>query len=146
MAATVLRGITNSPVTTAIHALCRQALTMLGGADPVREARLLAQLAVTVDPFSSTSEPGLGRRALLAAEATGDPEARFLALQARQWELASPAHVLERLSIGERAVLLGHEARREEYTAWGHVWRMDALWELNRRVPFDAELAAFAAL
>jgi DNA-binding CsgD family transcriptional regulator len=145
-AAIVLRGITNSPVTPQIHALCREALAMLQGADPVREARVLAQLAVTVDPFSSAGEPGLGQRALQAAEATGDPDARFLAMQARQMELVDGAHVLERLSIGERAVRLGHETGLDEYAAWGHVWRMDAFWELGRRVPLDAELAAFVGL
>lgn len=61
-AAIVLRGITNSPVTAQIHAMCREALSMLRGADPVREARVLAQLAVTVDPFSSADEPELSRQ------------------------------------------------------------------------------------
>jgi DNA-binding CsgD family transcriptional regulator len=144
--ATVLRGITNSPVTPQIHAMCREALAMLDGVDPVREARVLAHLAVTADPFSSASEPGLSQRALRAAEATGDPEARFLAMQARQTELVEGRHVLERLSLGERAVHLGHETGLDEYTAWGHAWRMDAFWELGRRVQLDAELAAFTGV
>ncbi|MGI5290258.1 ATP-binding protein [Nonomuraea polychroma] len=145
-AATVLRGITNSPITPQVHAMCREALVMLGEADPVRQARLLAQLAVTADPFSSATESGLGRRALRAAEATGDPDARFLALQARQAELVDGAHVLERLSIGERAVGLGRETGLDEYTAWGHAWRIDAFWELGRRIQLDAEMAAFAGV
>lgn len=142
-AATVLRGITNSPVTRQLHALSREALAALRGADPVREARLLAQLAVTADPFTD-AEPGLSQRALRAAEAVGDPDARFLAMQARQTELVDGQYVLERLALGERAVRLGTETHRDEYAAWGHKWRMDAFWELARRVPADAELAALS--
>ncbi len=68
----------------------------------------------------------------------------FLALQARGTELTGARYVLERLSLGDRAVRLGREAGRPEYAAWGHLWRLGALAELGRRVPYDAELAAFA--
>ncbi len=145
-AATVIQGITNSPLTGQIHTLCREALTMLGGSDPVREARVLAQFAVTADPFALAADPGLGQRALLAAEATGDPEARFLAMQARHSELVDARYVLERLSLGERAVRLGREIRRDTYVAWGHTWRLEAFWELGRRAQVDTELAALTGL
>jgi tetratricopeptide (TPR) repeat protein len=145
-AATVLRGITNSPMTAQIHAMSRDALAMLRGADPVREAKVLAQLAITADPFASGSEPGLGQRALQTAEATGDPDARFLAMQARHTELVDGRHALERLSIGERAIRLAHETGRDEYAGWGHTWRLDAFWELGHRVQLDAELVAFAGV
>ncbi|NYJ33469.1 ATP-binding protein [Nocardiopsis aegyptia] len=145
-AAVVLRGVTNSPLTSRVHALCREALTLLGNADPVRRARLLAQLAVTADPFAVGEAPDWGTRALRAAEATGDPDARFLALQARRTELTEGRHVLERLSLGERAVRLGREAGIDEYVAWGHAWRLDAFWELGRRVQIDAELAELSSL
>ena len=145
-AATVLRGITNSPLTAEIHAMSREALVMLRGTDPVREAKVLAQLAITADPFAGGREPGLSRRALQTAEATGDPDARFLAMQARHGDLVDGRHVLERLSIGERAIRLADEAGRQEYAAWGHTWRLDSFWELGRRVQLDAELAAFAGV
>ena len=149
-AATVLRGVTDSSVTAQIHALCQLALPLLGDAEPVRRARVLAQLVVTADPFGPApqateddGEPGLGRRALQEAEACGDPDAVFLALQARGTELTGARYVLERLSLGARAVRLSREVGRPEYAAWGHLWRLGALAELGRRVPFDAELAAF---
>jgi DNA-binding CsgD family transcriptional regulator len=145
-AATVLRGITNSPVTTEIHAMCREALAMLRGADQVREAKVLAQLVVTADPFAARGERDLGQRALRIAEATGDPDARFLAMQARHTELVDSRHVLARLSIGERALRLADETGRHEYAAWGLTWRLDAFWELGRRLQLDAELAAFAGV
>ncbi|MFF9625033.1 ATP-binding protein [Streptomyces griseosporeus] len=145
-AATVVRGITNSPLTAELHALCEDALTLLGDDDPVRQARLLAQSAATLDPFVSARAPETSHRALLAAEACGDPDALFLALQARHTALVDGRHVLERLAIGERALRLGRDTGRAEPTAWGHAWRMDAFWELGRRVQLDAELAAFGDL
>ena len=145
-AATVLRGILNSPVTAQIHAMCREALAMLSGVDPIREARVLAQLAVTADPFSASDTHGLGQRALEAAEATGDVDAHFFAMQALQTEKVAPAYVLDRLSIGERAIRLGRETGDDEYAAWGHTWRMNVFWELGRRVQLDAELATLGGL
>jgi DNA-binding CsgD family transcriptional regulator len=143
-AATVLRGITNSPVTAQIHAMCGEALALLQGTDPVREAKMLAQLAITADPFADGRDLSLSQRALQIAEATGDPDARFLAMQACHTDLVNGRHVLERLSIGERAIRLAQQTSRDEYAAWGHVWRLDAFWELGRRVQLDAELATFA--
>lgn len=144
-AAVVVRGIAMDPVCDEVHALCRDALTLLAGRDPVREARLLGQLAVTADRWAGRAETGLSERALLAAEATGDPDARFLALQARHADLLDVRYAAERLSIGERAVQLGRETGRGDYGVWGHVWRADAFWELSRRVQLDTEIAAMAA-
>lgn len=148
-AATVIRGISNAnadPLCGEIHALCRQALVLLDGADPVREARVLAQLAITADAFASSGDAERSERALRLAETTGDPDARSLALQARQVELVHPRHLLERLSIGEQAAKLGQESGQHEYLAWGHVWRMDAFWELGQRAQLDRELAGFATV
>jgi DNA-binding CsgD family transcriptional regulator len=141
-AATVLRGIVlNTPVCAEIHTMCREALEMPHEEDLVREARVLAQLAYTASPWAADQDLELGQRARRAAEATGDPDAIFLALQASDIRL-----VLERLANGERAVQLGREHGRDEYLAWGHLWRMNAFLELGRRVQFDAELTAFASL
>jgi DNA-binding NarL/FixJ family response regulator len=145
-AATVLRGITNSPVTAEIHALSREALAMIGGTDPVREAKLLAQLAITADRMADGADPGWSRRALQTAEATGDADARFIAMQARHSDLVDPRHVLERLSLGERAIRLAQETGHEEYAAWGHAWRIDAFWELGRRVQLDGGLTALGRI
>lgn len=61
---------------------------------------------MTADPLAGGVEPGLSERALLAAEATGDPDAVFLALQARHADLIDPGGAHERLAAGERAVQL----------------------------------------
>jgi DNA-binding CsgD family transcriptional regulator len=145
-AATVVRGLTHSAMCEEIHEMCREALAMLQGADPVRVARLLGQLVVTASPWASDVDSGISQEALRIAEATGDPDARFLAMQARQTDLTNVRHVLERLAIGERAVLLGRETGRDEYLAWGHLWRMDAFSGLGRRLQLDAELTAFTGV
>jgi tetratricopeptide (TPR) repeat protein len=91
-------------------------------------------------------EPGLSDRALAAAEQAGDTDARFLALQARHADRIDFRCSAERLQIGTRALTLGREAGRADYAAWGHVWRMNALSELGRRVELDAELTAYTAV
>jgi hypothetical protein len=103
-------------VTPQIHALCREALSRL-------DARVLAQLAATADPFGPEVEPDLGERALAAAESSGDAEAMSLALQARHTELLDPRHVHERLALGARAI--------EFDPCWGHTWRLNAFAEMG---------------
>jgi DNA-binding CsgD family transcriptional regulator len=73
-------------------------------------------------------------------------DARFLALQARVNELVDIRYTLERLAVGERAVRLGRESGRDDYLAWGHAWRLDAFWQLGRRVQMDAEVTALATV
>jgi tetratricopeptide (TPR) repeat protein len=153
-AALVIRGLTNDPVCDRIHLLCREALALLGEELPagrprdqqVLRARLLGQLAVTANPMAGGPEPGLSDRALAAAEQAGDTDARFLALQARHADRIDFRCSAERLEIGTRALALGREAGRADYTAWGHVWRMNAFGELGRRVELDAEMTAYAAV
>lgn len=144
-AAMVIRGIVNDPITDEIHALCREALVLLDGRDPVLQARLLGQLAFTANAWSG-AEPGLSERALLAAEATGDADARFLALQARHTDLTDFRCAPERLALGAQAVRLGRDFGRDEYVAWGHVARIEAFWQLSRRLRLDAELRALETI
>jgi DNA-binding CsgD family transcriptional regulator len=145
-AALVIRGLTNDPVMDRIHLLCREALSVLGQDQPVLRARLLGQLAVTANPMAGGPEPGLSDRALVAAEQAGDPDAEFLALQARHADRVDFRCSAERLEIGTRAVELGRRTGRQDYAAWGHVWRVDALNDLGRRIELDAELTAYTAV
>ncbi len=145
-AALVIRGLTNDPICDRIHLLCREALSVLGEDQPVLRARLLGQLAVTANPMAGGPEPGLSDRALDAAERAGDTDAQFLALQAWHADRLDFRCSAERLEIGSQAVELGHRTGRQDYAAWGHVWRMDALSELGRRTELDTELASYAAV
>ncbi|TYC16110.1 AAA family ATPase [Actinomadura syzygii] len=140
-AATAPRADYFSGLTGRVHALCEEALPLLAGTDPVRETRLLAQLAITADPWQADAVAGLGERALAAAEATGDPDALLLALEARHTELVHPRHVERRLALCEQAVRQGPEC-----ALWGRFWRLSAFTELGRRVEFDTELAALGRL
>jgi hypothetical protein len=86
MAATVIRAITNSAVTGRVHALCIEALARLGDTDPVREARVHAQLVATSNAFV------LDQEHLGALSEIDDAEATFLRLQARRAELLDAHH------------------------------------------------------
>nr|MDQ6900501.1 AAA family ATPase [Candidatus Dormibacteraeota bacterium] len=129
-----------------IDQLCTEALERLPESDLSRRARLLAQRSLVAHPFAPRPEPPLGIAALHTAEASGDPDARFMALQARKEELVAPEYCLERLSVGDRALRLAGEGGHSEHAAWGRIWRIDTLWELGRRPQLDAEVAVFAAL
>ena len=95
-----------------MHELCVDALARLGESDPVRTARVRAQLVATADPFGPP-EP------LVLPPESDDPEAAFLRLQA--WHAARLAidHLPERLAMADQAVDLGRRTGTDEYAAWG---------------------------
>ena len=78
-----------------MHELCVDALARLGEDDPVRTARVRAQLVATSNPFGPP-EP------LDLPPESDDPEAAFLRLQA--WHAARFAidHLPERLTVADR--------------------------------------------
>ena len=145
-AATIVRGLTDDEVIPEIHRLSQEARALLAGTDPVRDAKLLAQMALTADPWVAHRGVELSAEALRLADACGDADARFMALQARQAVLATPRHVLERLALGERALVLARQTSSDDQAAWGHTWTFDAFWDLGRRPEMEAELAALATL
>ena len=114
-AATVIRTMTNSAVTGRVHALCIEALARLGDSDPVREARVRAQLVATSNPFV------LDQERLGTDSEVDDAEASFLRLQAQRSELQSvPAHIGDQLKIADAAIELG-DARVSTSTSVGAV-------------------------
>ena len=56
------------------------------------------------------------------------------------------AHVDERLDLADQAIVLGSSSLVDEYLAWGVFWRIDALYQLGRRVEMEAELINASAL
>lgn len=146
-AATLITGVViRGSLRSEIDRLCQDCLAALPRGELRLRARLLAQRVLIADIWRPRADPSLALEALRNAEASGDPDARFMALQARLVDLAAPEHCLERLSGGDRALLLAQESGRPEYAVWGRTWRIDALWELGRRPQLDAEVAALAAL
>ena len=138
-AATVIRTTARVGVAGRVHELCVEALARLGESDPVRTARVRAQLVATANPFGPP-EP------LVLPPESDDPEATFLRLQA--WHAARLAidHLPERLAIADEAVDLGRRTGTEEYAAWGRRWRMDAFAVLGDRIDLLAELQALQPL
>jgi DNA-binding CsgD family transcriptional regulator len=140
-AATIIRTTSRAPVADRVHELCVEALARLGDADPVRTARVRAQLVATTNPFGPADPLDLD----LPPE-SDDAESAFLRLQA--WHAARLAvdHLPERLMIAGQAVDLGRRTGKDEYTAWGRRWRMDAYAVLGDRVNLLAELQALQPL
>lgn len=138
-AATVIRTGHGSRIAARVHELCVEALARLGERDPVRTARVRAQLVATSNPFGPP-EP------LDLPPESDDPEAAFLRLQA--WHSARFAidHLPERLAIADQAIELGRRTGTSEYAAWGRRWRMDAYAVLGERVDLMAELQALRPL
>ena len=130
---------TRGNVAGRVHELCVDALARLGESDPVRTARVRAQLVATSDPFGPP-EP------LDLPPESDDPEAAFLRLQA--WHAARFAidHLPERLAVADQAVDLGRRTGTDEYAAWGRRWRMDAYAVLGDRIDLIAEANALRPL
>ena len=142
-AALALRGIVNSTVAAEIHALCREALVMLVGADPVREGRVRFQLEATANTWAARDDPGQSGVLELSS---GDHVTDFLALHAHLAASRDFGRLEERLALADAAVRLGAVHDRNEYVAWGRAWRLDGFYQLGRRVEMDAELIALSAL
>jgi DNA-binding CsgD family transcriptional regulator len=143
-AAVVLRGVSDFTLQAEIHELCIEALALLGDSDPVRSARVRAQLAVTGSPWVSTRYFTLDEA--IPDAAAGDPDAAFLTLNALQVQQVWVGYVDDRLAIAERAVELGRQLGNDDDLAWGLLWRIDALLQLGRLVDLTAELAVLTAV
>lgn len=143
-AAVVLRGISDFTLQAEIHELCIEGLALLGESDPVRSARMRAQLAVTGSPWVATRYFTLDEA--LPDAATNDPDAAFLTLNALQVQQVWVGYVDDRLAIADRAVELGRRLGNDDDLAWGLLWRIDALLQLGRLVDLTAELAVLTAV
>jgi DNA-binding CsgD family transcriptional regulator len=146
-AAVVIRGITNSPIRAQVHALCLEALALLRDSEPVRCARLRAQLAATGSIWIRDLYFDLDEENETAALTTAcDDDASFLGFHARHAQLLSAEHVMDRLAVADRAVELGRRKGTDEYLAWGLLWRIDALLQLGRIVEVSAELDVLSSI
>jgi DNA-binding NarL/FixJ family response regulator len=133
-AAVLIRRPIDPAVRARVHALAAEALVALGDADPVRSSRVRAQLDATLNPFAPEERT--------AAAVDGDPEAVFLALQARVEASLAPTLAEHRLSLAQQAIDLGRRTADLEYEAWGRRWRMDAWAVLGRFAELRDEVSA----
>lgn len=131
-AATVIRASHNPPLNDAIHMLCVEALSRLGQSDPVRTARLQAQLVATMNHVIVATD----------VAKVDDHEATFLRLQSEHARLAHPSHLGDQLTLAGQAIALSREANVREYECWGRRWRLGVYAALGDRLSwFDEKLA-----
>jgi DNA-binding CsgD family transcriptional regulator len=147
-AALVVHGVGTPVVAAAVRGLAERALA-LGARSaeqptqwPVLRARLMAQVAVgAVEEGLGPAAADLAGEALTAAEATEDPEAVLEALAARHLSVTVPDRVEERIRLGRRAVALGTSSDQPLAELWGHLWLVDAAFQLGQLVQLAEELS-----
>ncbi len=139
-AAVCFRASSDPRLNARVHALCLEVLPGLAD-DPIRRARVQAQLAATSDRF----RPGAPGTELAPAEVV-DPTAGFLRIQGEYAAQSTVDDLGERLRIADQAILHGERTGETEYRCWGLLWRMDVLWMLGQRSAVQSELMALRPL
>jgi DNA-binding CsgD family transcriptional regulator len=143
-AAVAVRGYYGDP---ALLELCERAGALLGDEDSARHAEVLAQRAFVLAQLGRMDEAdGFSKRAMAMAERAGEPAALVGAIHARHQVAGMPEGVTERLSLGSRMIALAGSVGRFDTAMWGHLWRIDAAYQVGTLSVVDTELAALAAL
>ncbi|HEY6592994.1 MAG TPA: LuxR C-terminal-related transcriptional regulator, partial [Asanoa sp.] len=143
-AAVVVRGYYGDDV---VLALCDRAEAMLGDEDTARHAQVLAQRAFVLAQHGRIDEADpVSKRAMAMAERSGDPAALVGAVHARHQVAGEPDGVTERLALGKRMIELADSVRRFDTAMWGHLWRIDAAYQLGSLSVVDAEMIALETL
>jgi DNA-binding CsgD family transcriptional regulator len=143
-AAVVVRGYYGDPV---VLALAERAAALLGDEDSARHAEVLAQRAFVLAQLGRMAEAdGFSKRAMAMAERAGEPAAMVGAIHARHQVAGMPEGVTERLSLGSRMIALAGPVGRFDTAMWGHLWRIDAAYQVGTLSVIDTELAALTAL
>jgi DNA-binding CsgD family transcriptional regulator len=141
-AALVVHGTGNAEAVSVMAVLCERALGMLPAGELATRSRLKSQLVVGLAYTPAGPPPAdLAAEALAEARASGDPTAVLEALAARHLAIAVPQQVEERLELGREAVALGSAGAHPIAALWGHLWRVDAAYQLGNLAEVDRELA-----
>jgi DNA-binding CsgD family transcriptional regulator len=145
-AALVVRGVGHHPVAATLLGLCDRALAD-GRCPPARRARLLAQRAAALAELGHVTQAGAeSAAAVAAAAAAGDPVAELEAIRARVAALSAPQHKAEWLGLGSRAIELASSAGQPLAAVLGHIWRIDAAYQLLNLEAVDAEILEIGQL
>jgi hypothetical protein len=99
----------------------------------VRAERVRAQRDATRSPFREPAAP--------VAESGADAESRLLALHARHRRHLHVSGIEERLAASAEALAMAEASGSAEEAAYGHLWRIEALGQLGRRVELDGDQA-----
>lgn len=141
-AALVLHGLGSTDVYAVVSEICERALRHLPDDESVLRARLLAQQAVcAAEADSGSVAADLSAAALAQARRCADPLAELEALSARHLAIAVPASVHERAALAERAIVLATSCAAPMAELWGHLWRLDAGFQLGDMARVDQVLA-----
>ncbi|MFE3545900.1 ATP-binding protein [Nocardia sp. NPDC059177] len=104
-------------------------------------ARLLARATETASYLGALDGIDESSRAALAsAEHSADPDVLAAALRARQLACGGPDHHAEHRELADRMIATGALARDPSVELWGHLWRIDALWERGELSAITGEL------
>jgi DNA-binding CsgD family transcriptional regulator len=142
-AALVLEPVGDLGWDRSVSEWCTQALPH-AREDAVR-ARLLARLAearIYSGEVQAAQRPA--KEAMAAAERSGDDDALVASLRARQLTLARPEYNDARRELATRMIGLGIRLRRPDVEMWGHMWRIDALWERGELLGIATEVNRLA--
>ncbi|WP_405061448.1 AAA family ATPase [Kribbella sp. NBC_01505] len=116
-----------------VRSWCEVALAGLPDTDSSLRAQVQAQLALSQVNSPDAAKPlELSAQALAMAERVADDDALRLALRARQIACSAPEGARERWTLGDRMVALGRRTADLDGTAWGRLWRLDAMVQLGR--------------
>jgi DNA-binding CsgD family transcriptional regulator len=143
-AAFIMDGITDVQWEPIARRLCEDALALSPPGDSALRARLLAQLILAETWKGGSDMDARSAEALAMAERVGDRQAVTETLRARQTVRSGPDGAPERLTLGDRLLVL---AGTDDHNAalWGHLWRFDANAQLGRIDAAEAELMGIDA-
>jgi DNA-binding CsgD family transcriptional regulator len=141
-AALVITGLGGPDLLVAADHLCTVALQHLPPEATALRARLLARRAMAATASGScVLARELSAAALALATRSGDPDAELDGIHARHFTLSAPQFRAERVKLANRAVTLAETARQPHAALWGHVWLVDASFQVGDLAAVDRELS-----
>ena len=125
--------------------LKERALGLLPPGPAPLAVRLKAHIAHLRAQIVSVEAADADSRAVLdEAESLTDPDALIEAVRARHYVSSGPAGVTERRRLGARLIALGRDHGRPVAVMWGHLWRIDAAFQLGELQDAHREEAELA--
>ncbi|NMN98210.1 helix-turn-helix transcriptional regulator [Nocardiaceae bacterium YC2-7] len=141
-AALVVHGVDSPHIVGTVDRLRSRALGMLPADAHALRARLLAHRARSAaDAGNCISAREISAKALELAEKSQDSDAILDGIHARHFTLSAPQFVDERRILADRAVTVGARAEQPLAQLWGHIWNVDAGFQLGDIALVDNSLA-----
>jgi len=146
-AALVITGIGDPPTNAAVDTLCASAIRAVPASDTALRARLLARQAIfAAETGACDRARDLSAESLALASRSEDPDALLDGIHARHLALSAPQFLAERRELATRACDVAHRARQPLAELWGHVWLVDAAFQVGDLAAVDYELARIEQL